>query len=67
MIITSVVMIVCSVGKTSLMSQFVNQKFSNQYKATIGADFLTKEIIVDDKLVTLQVGTVQQDRRMLTF
>jgi len=48
------------VGKTSLMSQFVNQKFSHQYKATIGADFLTKEIIVDDKLVTLQVcsGTV---------
>ena len=44
------------VGKTSLMSQFVNQKFSHQYKATIGADFLTKEIIVDDKLVTLQVG-----------
>jgi len=44
-----------SVGKTSLMSQFVNQKFSSQYKATIGADFLTKEIIVDDKLVTLQV------------
>ena len=37
------------------MSQFVNQKFSSQYKATIGADFLTKEIIVDDKLVTLQV------------
>jgi len=39
------------------MSQFVNQKFSSQYKATIGADFLTKEIIVDDKLVTLQVCT----------
>jgi len=41
------------------MSQFVNQKFSHQYKATIGADFLTKEIIVDDKLVTLQVGHFQ--------
>ncbi|KAE8655664.1 Ras-related protein Rab7 [Hibiscus syriacus] len=25
-------------------SGFVNRKFSNQYKATIGADFLTKEI-----------------------
>ena len=25
------------VGKTSLMNQYVNQKFSNQYKATIGA------------------------------
>jgi len=37
------------------MNRFVNEKFTSQYKATIGADFLTKEIIVDDKLVTLQV------------
>ena len=43
------------VGKTSLMNQFVNKKFSNQYKATIGADFLTKEVMVDDRLVTMQV------------
>ena len=43
------------VGKTSLMNQYVNKRFSNQYKATIGADFLTKEIMIDDKLVTLQV------------
>jgi len=33
------------VGKTSLMNQYVNKKFSNQYKATIGADFLTKEVL----------------------
>ena len=25
-----------SVGKTSLMNQYVNKRFSNQYKATIG-------------------------------
>ena len=31
-------------------------KFSQQYKATIGADFVTKELQIDDKLVTLQVG-----------
>ena len=31
------------VGKTSLMNQYVNKKFNTQYKATIGADFLTKE------------------------
>ncbi|KAB0401886.1 hypothetical protein E2I00_011811 [Balaenoptera physalus] len=42
------------VGKTSLMNQYVNKKFSNQYKATIGADFLTKEVMVDDRLVTMQ-------------
>uniref|UniRef100_A0A8C1N7S1 RAB7b, member RAS oncogene family n=1 Tax=Cyprinus carpio TaxID=7962 RepID=A0A8C1N7S1_CYPCA len=45
------------VGKTSLMNQYVNNKFSNQYKATIGADFLTKEVMVDDRLVTMQVTT----------
>lgn len=44
------------VGKTSLMNQFVNKKFSSQYKATIGADFLTKEVMVDDRLVTMQVS-----------
>ena len=38
------------------MNQYVNKKFSNQYKATIGADFLTKEVMLDDKLVTMQVG-----------
>jgi len=44
------------VGKTSLMGQFVSHKFSNQYKATIGADFLTKEVQIDDRLVTMQVN-----------
>jgi small GTP-binding protein len=43
------------VGKTSLMNQYVNQKFSTQYKATIGADFLTKEIVIDDRVVTMQI------------
>ncbi|KAH9407746.1 Ras- protein Rab-7A [Tyrophagus putrescentiae] len=51
------------VGKSSLMNQFVNRKFSNQYKATIGADFLTKEVIVDDRLVTMQIwDTAGQER-----
>lgn len=38
------------------MNQYVNKRFSNQYKATIGADFLTKEVMVDDRLVTMQVS-----------
>ncbi|RHY81568.1 hypothetical protein DYB31_007391 [Aphanomyces astaci] len=51
------------VGKTSLMNQYVNQKFTNQYKATIGADFLTKEIMSDEKLVTMQIwDTAGQER-----
>ncbi|XP_065910499.1 ras-related protein rab7-like [Dysidea avara] len=43
------------VGKTSLMNQFVSKKFIEMYKASIGADFLTKEVMVDDKLVTMQI------------
>jgi hypothetical protein len=35
--------------------RYVNKKFSNQYKATIGADFLTKEVQYEDRLFTLQV------------
>jgi len=51
------------VGKTSLMNQYVQKKFSNQYKATIGADFLTKEVVVDDRLVTMQIwDTAGQER-----
>lgn len=50
------------------MNQYVNKKFSNQYKATIGADFLTKEVQVDDKLVTMQVRheSSQKTRRTKT-
>jgi Ras-related protein Rab-7A len=45
------------------MNQYVNKKFSNQYKATIGADFLTKEVMVDDRLVTMQIwDTAGQER-----
>jgi len=51
------------VGKTSLMNQYVHKRFSAQYKATIGADFLTKEVMIEDKLVTLQIwDTAGQER-----
>jgi len=52
-----------SVGKTSLMYRYVNQKFDASYKATIGADFLTKELMIDNALVTLQIwDTAGQER-----
>lgn len=41
----------------------MNKKFSASYKATIGADFLTKEVLVDDRLVTMQLwDTAGQER-----
>ncbi|XP_073142824.1 ras-related protein Rab7 [Henckelia pumila] len=51
------------VGKTSLMNQYVHKKFSQQYKATIGADFVTKEFQIDERIVTLQIwDTAGQER-----
>lgn len=53
----------CSVGKTSLMERYVNLRFSQQYKATIGADFLTKDVIIGNRPVNLQIwDTAGQER-----
>lgn len=47
------------------MNRYVQKKFSKQYKATIGADFLTKEVMIEDKLVTMQIwDTAGQERFM---
>jgi Ras-related protein Rab-7A len=57
------------VGKTSLMNRYSTGKFTGQYKATIGADFLSKDnVVVTDlfgqrHLVTLQIwDTAGQER-----
>jgi len=52
-----------NVGKTALLHKYVHGAFIQEHKATIGADFLTKEISIDDKSVTLQVwDTAGQER-----
>eukprot|EP01013_Petalomonas_cantuscygni_P011092 TRINITY_DN243_c0_g1_i2.p1 TRINITY_DN243_c0_g1~~TRINITY_DN243_c0_g1_i2.p1 ORF type:complete len:208 (+),score=69.32 TRINITY_DN243_c0_g1_i2:150-773(+) len=51
------------VGKTSILNQYVNHRFDARYKATIGADFLTKELEIDGSLLTLQIwDTAGQER-----
>jgi Ras-related protein Rab-7A len=44
-----------SVGKTSLLLRYVENSFTIATKSTIGADFLSKQIDVDGKPVTLQI------------
>ena len=44
-----------SVGKTSLMNQYIKNEFSMQYKATIGADFLTKVLTRENSSINLQI------------
>ena len=47
------------VGKTSLLNSYVDQKFVNSYKATVGADFMEKEVIVDGKVINLEVQIIK--------
>lgn len=44
-----------AVGKTSLMQQYVQKKFLTDYKSTIGADFLMKDIVIEGVTFALQV------------
>lgn len=44
-----------NVGKTTLISQFVYRHVDKNYEPTIGIDFLTKKIEVDDSEVKLQL------------
>ncbi|MBA0805112.1 hypothetical protein Gohar_004653 [Gossypium harknessii] len=44
-----------SVGKTSIISRFMYDKFDNNYQATIGIDFLSKTMYLEDRTVRLQL------------
>lgn len=48
-----------AVGKTSLRSRFIHKKFTNNYKATIGADFITKEVVVEEEYGGVKRATMQ--------
>ena len=37
------------------MNQYVKKDFSFKYKSTLGADFLTKNVVIDDNVVQLQL------------
>merc|ERR1712216_581440 len=52
-----------SVGKTSIISRFIYDKFDNSYQATIGIDFLSKTMYLEDRTVRLQLwDTAGQER-----
>ncbi|ORC85020.1 small GTP-binding protein RAB6 [Trypanosoma theileri] len=52
-----------SVGKTSLVTRFMYDTFDQQYQATIGIDFFSKTMHVDNRTVRLHVwDTAGQER-----
>mmetsp|Transcript_7269 Transcript_7269/g.11528 ORF Transcript_7269/g.11528 Transcript_7269/m.11528 type:complete len:214 (-) Transcript_7269:591-1232(-) len=52
-----------AVGKTSIITRFMYDKFDNTYQATIGIDFLSKTMYLEDRTVRLQLwDTAGQER-----
>ncbi|KAL8113068.1 ras-related protein RABA1f-like [Apium graveolens] len=51
------------VGKSNLLSRFTRNEFSLESKSTIGVEFATRSITVDDKLIKAQIwDTAGQER-----
>ncbi|KAK4440002.1 Ras-related protein RABA1f [Sesamum alatum] len=51
------------VGKSNLLSRFTKNEFSQESKSTIGVEFATRSIQVDDKVVKAQIwDTAGQER-----
>jgi small GTP-binding protein len=51
------------VGKSNLLSRFTKNEFSLESKSTIGVEFATRSIHVDDKIVKAQIwDTAGQER-----
>ncbi len=52
-----------AVGKTNLLSRFVQNEFSLETKATLGVEFACKTVVADNKTIKVQVwDTAGQER-----
>ena len=51
------------VGKTSIITRFMYDTFDSTYQATIGIDFLSKTMYLEDRTIRLQLwDTAGQER-----
>ena len=55
------------VGKSNLLSRFTRNEFSLESKSTIGVEFATRSIRVDDKIVKAQIWDTAGQERLHSY
>ena len=57
-----------SVGKSNLLMKFANNKFTEEYEATIGVEFGVKNITLDNQIYRIQIWDTagQENFRSIT-
>ena len=50
------------VGKSSLLSKYVDNNFDENFNSTIGVDFKSKHLDIDDKMIKLQIWDSSGDK-----
>lgn len=56
-----------AVGKTQLLARFSRNEFSVDSKATIGVEFQTKTLVIDQKTVKAQIWDTAGQERFVPF
>ncbi|MHA1381537.1 MAG: Rab family GTPase [Candidatus Helarchaeota archaeon] len=56
-----------AVGKTSLLRRFIDNTFDPDYKGTIGVQFMTREVIINDNIIKLVIWDVAGQAKMASF
>lgn len=54
------------VGKSNLLSRFTRNEFSIESKSTIGVEFATKSVHVDEKIIKAQLWDTAGQERYLS-
>ncbi|XP_030078752.1 ras-related protein Rab7-like isoform X2 [Drosophila hydei] len=55
------------VGKSTLIKSYFNERFTNSYQATIGVDFCTKHVNINDRIVRVQIWDTAGMERFLSI
>lgn len=56
-----------NIGKSSILYRFSDDVFNNKYISTIGVDFKIKTIVIDNKIIKLQIWDTAGQERFRTI